>query len=402
MALFRLAAATVALCFSLGTASAFAIGAPALARKLAAESRLLGPASGVRVVDLDTQRVLYTRRENLALAPGSVEKLFTTASALLRFGAEGVLTTTARARPGVAVDDVGSLRGDLYLVGGGDPSLGDAALRDLALQLTQDTGLRRVTGGVVGDDSRFDAVRGVDPFLGGRLGALTWGHGRAGTQGPAQLTADRLQRLLKAAGVDFGRRARAGALRSKEARTGVPVDLAAVDSPPMRELITTTNGPSDNFYAEMLVKALGASFGAAGSTLEGLAVVRADLAAFGIHPRLVDGSGLSSADRTTARQVVRLLERMAAQAPAAKAWMESLAVTGRSGTLRRRGRGTPAAGACRGKTGTLSNVSALSGYCVASNGHTLAFSVLANRVFTPAAKRVEDRMVAAIARYDGP
>jgi len=169
----------------------------------------------------------------------------------------------------------------------------------------------------------------------------------------------------------------------------------------MRDLITTTNAPSDNFYAEMLVKALGANFGSGGSTRAGLAVVRADLAAFGIHPRLADGSGLSRLDRTTARQVVRLLERMAAQTQAARAWMSSLAVVGRSGTLRRRNRRTAAAGACRGKSGTLSGVSALSGYCLARGGHTLAFSVLANRVSTSGAKRVEDRMAAAIARYDG-
>jgi D-alanyl-D-alanine carboxypeptidase/D-alanyl-D-alanine-endopeptidase (penicillin-binding protein 4) len=400
--LLRLAAAVLVLCFSLSTASASAIDASTLQRKLAGESRLLGGAAGVRVLDLDTGRVLFSRQENLALAPASNQKLYTTASALLRFGADGVLTTAARALPGVAVDEGGSLRGDLFLVGGGDPSLTDGTLRALAVQLTADAGLRRVTGGVIGDDSRFDAVRGFDPFLGGRLGALTWAHGRGGDQGPAQLAADRLQRLLGAAGVDFGRRARAGALRpTAGSGNGVPVDLAAVDSPPMRTLVAATNMPSDNFYAETLVKALGAGFGAGGTTRAGLAVVRADLAAFGIHPRLTDGSGLSRADRTTARQLVRLLERMAAQDQVSDAWMASLAVDGRSGTLRRRGRGTASAGACRGKTGTLSGVSALSGYCAAPNGHTLAFSVIANRVFTPAAKRIEDRIVAAIARFDG-
>jgi D-alanyl-D-alanine carboxypeptidase/D-alanyl-D-alanine-endopeptidase (penicillin-binding protein 4) len=70
------------------------------------------------------------------------------------------------------------------------------------------------------------------------------------------------------------------------------------------------------------------------------------------------------------------------------------------GTLRKRMRGTPAQGACRGKTGTLIGVSALSGYCTAANGHTIAFSFVENRVYALGAKRVEDRMVAAIARYD--
>ena len=62
-----------------------------------------------------------------------------------------------------------------------------------------------------------------------------------------------------------------------------------------------------------------------------------------------------------------------------------------------------AQGACRGKTGTLIGVSALSGYCRAANGHTIAFSFVENRVYNLGAKRVEDRMVPAIARFsDAP
>jgi D-alanyl-D-alanine carboxypeptidase/D-alanyl-D-alanine-endopeptidase (penicillin-binding protein 4) len=110
----------------------------------------------------------------------------------------------------------------------------------------------------------------------------------------------------------------------------------------------------------MLTKALGARFGAGGSTEAGLAVVRADLAAFGVHPRLVDGSGLSRDDRTTAREVVRLLQRMDAQ-DTATTWSASLPVAGVSGTVRKRMRGVAAARRCAAKTGTLVGVSALSG-----------------------------------------
>jgi len=150
----------------------------------------------------------------------------------------------------------------------------------------------------------------------------------------------------------------------------------------------------------MLAKALGARFGAGGSTAAGLAVARAQLAAFGVHPRMVDGSGLSRADRTTARQVVRLLQRMNGQ-DTAPTWRASLPVAGRSGTLRKRMRATAAAGRCAAKTGTLIGVSALSGYCTTTGGAEIAFSFLENRVCTFCAKKVEDRMVAAIARLDG-
>ena len=149
----------------------------------------------------------------------------------------------------------------------------------------------------------------------------------------------------------------------------------------------------------MLVKALGARFGSGGTTTAGLAVTRAQLATFGIHPKLADGSGLSRTNHTTARQVVRLLERMDGQDNAAT-WTASLPVAGRSGTLRNRMRGTAAAGRCAAKTGTLIGVSALSGYCTSTGGVRIAFSFIENRVCNYCAKKVEDRMVSAIARLE--
>jgi serine-type D-Ala-D-Ala carboxypeptidase/endopeptidase (penicillin-binding protein 4) len=123
------------------------------------------------------------------------------------------------------------------------------------------------------------------------------------------------------------------------------------------------------------------------------------MATFGVHPRLTDGSGLSRADRTTPRQVVRLLERMDGQDTAAT-WTASLPIAGRTGTLRKRMRRTAAAGRCSAKTGTLIGVSALSGYCTTTGGVRVAFSFLENRVCASCAKNVEDRMVSAIARLD--
>jgi D-alanyl-D-alanine carboxypeptidase/D-alanyl-D-alanine-endopeptidase (penicillin-binding protein 4) len=161
-----------------------------------------------------------------------------------------------------------------------------------------------------------------------------------------------------------------------------------------------TNVPSDNFLAEMLVKDLGAEFSEAGTTAAGVGVVRAQLAALGVTPQVVDGSGLSRADRTTPRQVVHLLEAMHGQ-EVAGAFEGSLAVAGRTGTIRRRMRGTPAQDRCRAKTGTLIGVSALAGLCDSAGGHTIAFAMLMNRTSVARAHGVQDRVAAAIARYDG-
>ena len=64
-------------------------------------------------------------------------------------------------------------------------------------------------------------------------------------------------------------------------------------------------------------------------------------------------------------------------------------------------RRTAARDACRAKTGTLSNVSALAGYCDTRDGGRVAFAFLMNGVWPTGARALQDRMAAALARYDG-
>ena len=139
------------------------------------------------------------------------------------------------------------------------------------------------------------------------------------------------------------------------------------------------NGPSDNYLAEMLLKRLGAAHGAGGTTAAGAAAAAAALDDIGVRPRIVDGSGLSRSDRTTPRQVVRLLQRVA-NMEFAQPFTASLPVAGVSGTLQRRMRGTAAAGNCRAKTGTLRYTSNLAGYCTTGDGGVVAFALLMNGV----------------------
>jgi serine-type D-Ala-D-Ala carboxypeptidase/endopeptidase (penicillin-binding protein 4) len=418
----RLAVPLVLLAATGPAPAAQAMDAEAVGKALAARAGALGPASGVRVVDLGSGRVLFSRREDVPRIPASNEKLFTTAAALLELGPATTFPTTVRLAPGVEVGPDGRVAGDLFLVGGGDPALGDAGLRALAAQVVA-AGVERVTGGVRGDESLFDARRGgprtgfaYDSDMGGWLTALAWGHARIGSP---RIAAERLQRFLRAEGVTFGRAARTGTLPAgaTAAQAAAPGDgaappqagtteeplpapglLASTPSLPVGRLVALTNTNSDNLYAETLTKHLGLRRGAPGTTVAGLDVVRSALGRFGIRPRLADGSGLSRANRTTPRQVVRLLEQMAGQ-EVASSWLASMAVMGRTGTLFRRLRGTPAAGACSGKTGTIRRVSALSGYCRRPDGGLTAFSILANGVSTFRAKQVEDRLVRVIAAY---
>jgi len=227
------------------------------------------------------------------------------------------------------------------------------------------------------------------------LSAVAVGRGWSRDGAPAAEAARRLAKALRAEGVGVDGRSTTGI---------APPDtepLAAAQSPPMADLARLINVPSDNFMAEMLLKALGARFRGVGSTLNGQAVIREQLAAFGLRPRIADGSGLSYANRTTPRQVVGLLDRIRGEADVATAFDGSLAVAGRTGTIRRRMRGTPAQDNCRAKTGTLRATSALAGYCEAAGGHTIAFALLMERVAIWRAHGAQDRMTAAIARYDG-
>jgi serine-type D-Ala-D-Ala carboxypeptidase/endopeptidase (penicillin-binding protein 4) len=391
-----LLAAAVAVLAIAAAPAAQATDRATLGRQLARAMRVAGPFAGAYVRDLDTGRALFASREDVARVPASVEKLYTTSTALLRFGPDARLTTTVRGDG--TLDHAGVWRGDLYLRGGGDPTLDRAAISRLARTLLEQRGIVRVAGSVRGDESAFDGRRGaartgfaVDRDVGGVLSALAVGNGFSRDGSPATEAARRLAAALRAAGVRVAGRSGAGVTPPDA------IELATADSPPMTDLVRRTNVHSDNFAAEMLLKALGARFGAAGSTIAGAGVVREQLASFGVHPRIADGSGLSRANRTTPRQVVRLLDRVHGQGVAG-AFEGSLPVAGRTGTLRRRMRGTAAQDRCRAKTGTLVGVSALAGLCDTAAGGTVAFAFLMNRAGIYTARRVQDRMTAAIAR----
>ncbi len=137
------------------------------------------------------------------------------------------------------------------------------------------------------------------------------------------------------------------------------------------------NKISDNFYAEMLVKYLGARVGGAGTTSAGCPVVRGVLEDRNVPlagVRIVDGSGLSRHDRTTAHSLGRLL--VSAWRDPAVRWpfFTSLAIAGVDGTLEDRMRTGAARGRVRAKTGTTSRASALSGFV----GARYVFAVLQN------------------------
>jgi D-alanyl-D-alanine carboxypeptidase/D-alanyl-D-alanine-endopeptidase (penicillin-binding protein 4) len=398
----RLAALVTLLTLAL-TPAAHASGLAATKRVLAREMARSGANSGAYVVDLTTGQELFARKPDVARMPASVEKLYTSATALLLYGANGHMTTSVLAD--ALPDENGTIAGDLVLRGAGDPTFGTASATSLAQRLAQ-SGIGRIDGRVIGDESAWDVFRGPPSSNFrltsevGPLSALAYNHGRTGASrpyfqtSPARFAAQQFERVLKSRGVKVTGKARAGT-----ADSGM-TPLSEWDSPALSAIVRAMNQPSDNWIAETLVKGLGAQFGEAGSTQAGTRVVRDTVRQFdGVSPTVIDGSGLSRGNRTSPREVVKLLQGMS-ESEAAEAFDESLAVVGRNGTLYRRMRGTAAQDRCHAKTGTLHDVSTLAGYCATAGGGRVAFAFLMNRVWPGSAHVLQDRMTVALARLE--
>ncbi len=170
---------------------------------------------------------------------------------------------------------------------------------------------------------------------------------------------------------------------SPAARAGA--DRVATHRTALDDVIWRANTHSQNLFAECLLKSLaaygpdGEPTGQPGTWEGGARVVRQVLGALGVdlsHAVLVDGSGLSHANRLTARQVVDLLLAME-QRPTGERFRASLAMAGESGTLRRY-RDPPVAQRLRGKTGSLTRVRALAGYLDRRDGQQIAFALMIN------------------------
>ena len=374
-----------------------------------------GSASGLLVVDAESGATGCAAAPGRPRSRASNMQLFTTSTARSRLGPEARIPTKVF-RDG-KVDANGVLHGSLYLQGGGDPALGtpgfyDGYLAGLGTDLFALTpqikaaGIEKVTGRVYADDTIFDRLRGVadsgyatSSYI-GPLSGLAFNSGFRGSTSssgfasdPAKLAASKLARSLRGAGIDVTTQV---AVRPTPAYAE---RVAMVRSPTLTRIVDTTDVWSDNFFAEMLMKLLGARFGGAGTTAAGAQVVEAFAASHGSGVHAVDGSGLTRSNRASPRQVVSLLLAMR-QDPAGEDFIQDLALAGHEGTVEDRMHGTAAYGRCRTKTGTITGVSNLSGYCFNRSGRVMAFSILMNGVGNLSLAHLDqDRIAGAVAGY---
>jgi D-alanyl-D-alanine carboxypeptidase/D-alanyl-D-alanine-endopeptidase (penicillin-binding protein 4) len=332
---------------------------------------------------------LYERRPGVMRTPASNTKLLLSMALLDRFGPDDVARThvasAAEVRGGV-------LRGDLWMVGRGDPEVDAGTLAALARRIAA-LDITRIAGRVRGSTAYFlhdwDAPGWHDNARDyvAMPTALAF-EGNVDRRGrnvrdPEERAARALTGKLEKLGVSV--RGRPGAGRPPADAT----DLGSVASRPLRSILVRLLRPSDNFYAEMLGKRLGAArSGPPGTIAKGAAAIEAWVASNGASFEVNDGSGLSYANRVSTQGIVRLL-----WVAEAEPWLPALfgaLPSGGQGTLRHR----LASVRVRAKTGTLTDISALSGWVWLERLETWGeFSILSRGMPKYRASDLEDKIV---------
>lgn len=463
---------------------------------------------GVKIVSLDTDKVVFEQNAEKYFMPASNMKSFTVATALEKLSPNFRFITSvyAPSQP----DENGTIKGDLIIYGRGDVSISTAfnesdyyrGIDALAEKIVQ-SGVKRIEGNLVGDESYFSG-NPIPPswewddlqwYYGAEISALalndnavdlsikpgfhnapcivqiqpantlyrvinrcqttdrqvkrdikvtkkidqnilevsgTMPVGDSGYNGsvtisrPAALFIEMLrQRLLQKGVVITGKNLLKEINEQNASSLSSPLmEIAKLESPPFSLIAAKTMKPSQNLYTETILWTLGEQIlrkrqisetygngqnqgdvpiGTSGEL--GVKVVKDFLKQIGIPSDSViqwDGSGLSRHNLITPSAAVSLYTYMAKQSRNSSVWHNSQTIGGVDGTLRNRFKGTKAEANVRGKTGTIDQVSALSGYVTTASGEKLVFSILVNGVpETRMRVGAIDEIILALANFDG-
>ena len=340
--------------------------------------------------------------------PASTQKILTTTAALLALGPE-YRYLNAVWSDGAALRKDGLLHGDLVLSCSGDPTLTSARLDGLAAALEK-AGVRRVTGALYADDSLFDhdaVAPGWQPdFLGSESGQMS----ACAVDRDNWLDSDAFNRNPTPANLHLWRQTLArhhivvvGPDLIGKAPHELTHQLATDSSAPLRDIVTWTLRHSDNFYAEMLLRAVGASASGHGSRASGIAALGA--LARKLHVplgKIYDGSGLSYQDREAPTQLVSWLAATI-DTPAGPVLHDAMPSSCQTGTLKHRLCGAWLTGRVHAKTGTLDGVRTLSGFTTTRSGRHVTFTILLSGIADmSSAMSAIDGAVTEMARFDGP
>jgi serine-type D-Ala-D-Ala carboxypeptidase/endopeptidase (penicillin-binding protein 4) len=461
---------------------------------------------GVKIVSLDTNRVIFENEAEKYFMPASNMKSYTVATAIEKLTPDFKFVTSVYSP--TKPDANGVIKGDISIYGRGDVSLSMAftqpnatsstvfsnadylkVLEPLANKIAA-SGVKRIEGNLVADDSYFNSEPlpftwewdDLQWYSGAEISALpvldnaidlfvkqtsigspcnvqmfpfnsqfqikntcvtvasgsprdlkiekkldqnileisgTMPLDDKGFRGyitvsrPAGLFIDMLRQLLQQKGVTVtGQNKIIGAKDKKmftAASMTAPFELARLESPPLALIAAKTMKPSQNMFTETILRTLGEQIGDKSdpkllSDERGLAVVSNFLQSIGIPADAViqhDGSGLSRHNLVTPASNVQLYTYMS-RSRFAQVWRDSLTIGAVDGTLKSRFANTLAANNVRGKTGTIDQVSALTGYVTTSSGEKIVFSIIINGVNNGKLRNnTIDEIVVALANFNG-
>jgi D-alanyl-D-alanine carboxypeptidase/D-alanyl-D-alanine-endopeptidase (penicillin-binding protein 4) len=238
--------------------------------------------------------------------------------------------------------------------------------------------------------SRVVTVAGIVPFRTPRWSTVI------AIDDPPLFFGTILRERLRSVGIPID-----GDLVETDARPGPGWDLVATTTSDLLPSIAVANKRSQSFYAEQILKTIGAVKAGDGSWPASIRLEKGFLASLGLDParyELHDGSGLDPDNRVSAIDIVRFLRAMA-HSPLAGDWIPTLAASGSpDGTLRHRFRQAGYRGKVLAKTGSLDHVNSLAGYVTARSGKTYVFAIVLNgrRVNDGSGHAYEDRILRAL------
>lgn len=363
-----------------------------------------------------TGDTIYQKNASEILIPASNTKLYTTFTAIEKLGKDFRLKTSLFT-PDKSIED-GVIDGNLYIKGFGNPLLTSEDVLSMADELRA-MGVMSINGDIIGDDSYFDKAYSREDWIEDEanlaplapVSALVVDRNKKqivkvrrkrkrisyiNVADPSLNAADILYKSLKEKGIYVGGRPAKG-------NTPEGSYELAYRSVTLQEVISIVNKRSDNFLAECLFKVVGAAeSGTEGSGFHAAKAVKKFLDKNDIYDEgteIVDGSGLSRFNLTSAAGLSSLLEWAYFHPDYFDNIYNSLSIAGVDGTLIGRMKSGSAMHNFRGKTGTLRGTSSVSGYLKTISGDDLIVSII---FFYQAKgqnywKSVEDRIIGLLA-----
>jgi len=335
------------------------------------------------VHDLTADQTIYQYNARQMMRPASTMKVITAITALDRLGGDYMFCTrlcyTGQIRNG-------KLTGNLYCVGGFDPMLNDDDIKYMVARFYE-LGIDTLRGNIYADRSMKEPLEYGEGWCwdddNPRLNPLTLGRHDTFT--------DHLQQELSNIGVVLQNVTIGDAVCPPNAR------LICSRFHNLDQVMDRMMKKSDNFHAESVFYQIAASTGKPlCKASDASAIVRQLIKRIGLGSqpyRIADGSGLSLYNYVSAELETMLLRYAWRNNNIYEHLARSLPIAGIDGTLQNRMRNTAAQGNVRAKTGTVTGISSLAGYCTAANGHQLCFSIINQSVMRGAqGKAFQDKV----------